>query len=202
MTDCPNVEMRDRLPDLLHERLDPSTRAAVLAHVADCQDCDAELTLLREALTVLSSGARLIDVTAVARAVVEGVPRPGVASGVGYGRWMDWRIAASVLLFAVGGASIVMLRGHRDGALRAPVVAATATPPVAVGSETPPAESVASAAATSEGAELSAAGGVSDLSDSELQSLVDDLPTLDALPPTDPEPVNVRVAVPGSGSSE
>jgi len=82
MTDCPNVEMRDRLPDLLHERLDPSTRAAVLAHVADCQDCDAELTLLREALTVLSSGARLIDVTAVARAVVEGVPRPGVASRV------------------------------------------------------------------------------------------------------------------------
>ena len=49
MTDCSSAEMRDRLPDLLHERLDPSARAAVMAHVADCQDCDLELALLREA---------------------------------------------------------------------------------------------------------------------------------------------------------
>ena len=33
MTDCPNAEMRDRLPDLLHERLETSVRAAVMAHV-------------------------------------------------------------------------------------------------------------------------------------------------------------------------
>ena len=36
MNDCPNAEIRDRLPDLLHDRLDPSARAAVTAHVATC----------------------------------------------------------------------------------------------------------------------------------------------------------------------
>ena len=38
MTDCPNAEMRDRLPDLLHERLETSVRAAVMAHVDQCDD--------------------------------------------------------------------------------------------------------------------------------------------------------------------
>ncbi|PYP60840.1 MAG: hypothetical protein DMD26_18920, partial [Gemmatimonadetes bacterium] len=56
MTDCPNAEMRDRLPDLLHERLDASARAVVMAHVADCDDCRAELVVLREARVVLASG--------------------------------------------------------------------------------------------------------------------------------------------------
>jgi hypothetical protein len=204
MTDCPNVEIRDRLPDLLHERLDPSTRAAVMAHVVDCQDCDVELRLLREARTVLSSGIRMVDVTAVARVVVARVPRASAATGGGRSRGLDWRIAASVLLFAIGGASVVMLRGHGDAGQ--PASAHIAPRPAAlaadVGSATPAAESVASSSALSQDAELSAAGGVSDLSDSELRSLVDDLPTLDALPPTDPDPVAVRVAVPGSGSSE
>src|SRR5437764_7404025 len=101
MTDCPNAEMRDRLPDLLHERLDPSARAAVVAHVADCQDCDLELTLLRQARTVLSSDVRMIDVTTVARVVLERVPRTSASTGEGRSRWLDWRIAASVLLFAI-----------------------------------------------------------------------------------------------------
>lgn len=204
MTDCPNVEMRDRLPDLLHERLDPSTRAAVMAHVTDCQDCDVELTLLREARAVLSSGVSKVDVTTVARVVVQRVPRASTATVRGRSRGREWRIAASVLLVAIGGASVVMLRRHGDGVRResAAVAARPVAPAADVGSATPAAESIASSPAASEGAELSAAGGVSDLSDSELRSLVDDLPTLDALPLTDPDPVSVRVAVPGSGSSE
>ena len=43
---------------------------------------------------------------------------------------------------------------------------------------------------------------IDDLSDNELRALVDDLPTLDALPSADPEPVVVRVALPGSERSE
>ena len=47
MNDCPNAEIRDQLPDLLHDRLDASARAAVTAHVASCVDCRDELELLR-----------------------------------------------------------------------------------------------------------------------------------------------------------
>ena len=62
MTDCPNAEMRDRLPDLLHERLETSVRAAVMAHVDECDDCRAEIALLREAHVVLSPAVRAVDV--------------------------------------------------------------------------------------------------------------------------------------------
>ena len=47
MNDCPNSGVRDRLPDLLHDRLDASTRAMVQGHVDACADCRAELDLLR-----------------------------------------------------------------------------------------------------------------------------------------------------------
>src|SRR5438270_13679745 len=108
MTDCPNVEMRDRLPELLHEGLDASTRAAVMAHVADCQDCHVELTLLREARAILSSGIRSVDVTTIARVVVE--RSPGANRVVaGHSRQVNWRIAASLILFAIGAGSVVML---------------------------------------------------------------------------------------------
>ena len=204
MTDCSSAEMRDRLPDLLHERLDPSARAAVMAHVADCQDCDLEFALLREARVAISSGIRVVDVTTIARIVVERAPtaRTLPASRT---RWLDWRIAASVLFLAIGGASIVRLRGRGDVATQplAPVSVEGPSPAVDV-SAAPAPESVASTSVGSpaQAAELSAAGGVNDLSDSDLRALVDDLQTLDALPPTDAEPVMVRVAVPGSGSSE
>ena len=47
MRDCPNVEVRDLLPELLHERLGESDRERVLAHVESCVDCADELSLLR-----------------------------------------------------------------------------------------------------------------------------------------------------------
>ena len=47
MNDCPNAEMRDLLPDLLHERLDASPRAVVSAHVGACEDCRAESSCSR-----------------------------------------------------------------------------------------------------------------------------------------------------------
>ena len=55
MNDCSNAEIRDRLPDLLHERLDASARATVAAHVADCADCREELELLRDVRAALAA---------------------------------------------------------------------------------------------------------------------------------------------------
>jgi hypothetical protein len=55
-------------------------------------------------------------------------------------------------------------------------------------------------AAIRETAELSAASGVSELSESDLRSLVESLNDIDAVPPTEPEPVTVRVSLPVTGT--
>src|SRR2546429_521739 len=103
MSDCPNAEMRDRLPDLLHEQLDARARAAVMAHVEDCVDCHVELALLREARVALSpSGVVSIDVASIARVVVERTRTPVSGSPRRRVRWTDWRIAASIAVLAVG----------------------------------------------------------------------------------------------------
>jgi hypothetical protein len=62
MNDCPNAEIRDRLPDLLHDRLDVSTRAAVMAHVDDCVDCRAELELLKGVRGVMVARTPRVDI--------------------------------------------------------------------------------------------------------------------------------------------
>src|SRR5438094_5329341 len=210
MTDCPNAEMRDRLPDLLHERLNASTRAAVMAHIETCAACGAELVLLREARVALSSGVRSVDAAAIARAVVARVPVPAV-SATRRRTWVDWRIAAAVAFIAVGGAAFVALRAVRQNTV-APKAQATVviTSPVVIA---PPVGATTSVVAppvrhqtpesvtVAQGAELSAAGGMSDLSDSDLKALLNDLEKMDAVPPIEPEPVNVRVS-PGRGSSE
>jgi len=42
VNDCVNAEIRDQLPDLVHERLDASALAIVMAHVDGCIDCRDE----------------------------------------------------------------------------------------------------------------------------------------------------------------
>lgn len=199
MTDCPNGELRDQLPELLHERLDASARALVVAHVAECPDCRAELTILQEARIALSSGTRALDVSGIVRVVVER-SRLAPSASTWRSRGLDWRIAASILVVALGGASMVVARSRGGASTAAAVSPARGVEREAVG---PRPESIAAApASSSQSAELSAAGGVGDLSDSDLRALMDDLPSLDALPAADPEPVNVRVALPGMDSSE
>jgi hypothetical protein len=208
MTDCPNAEMRDRLPDLLHERLDVSARAAVMAHVARCADCRAELTLLREARIALTSDMRAVDVAAITSAVIAQRSAPAVRVLPRHQRarvWTDWRVAASIALVAIGGASFALIRSHHVvmPLPHMPVVAkAPPAESVSIGpAVTPPAQVArhSASAPAAAAAELSAAGGVSDLSDSDLRALLDDLQSIDAEPSTDPEPVSVRVTLPGRG---
>src|SRR5215208_6910575 len=52
MNDCLNAEMRDVLPDLIHDNLEPAKLAEIEAHIASCDACAAELELLR---TVVAS---------------------------------------------------------------------------------------------------------------------------------------------------
>lgn len=113
MSDCPNAEIRDLLPDLLHDRLDAPTRARVVAHVDGCADCRAELELLRSMRGALERGTPRIDVGRVAAAL----PSPRRARPEPARRrpaWADWRIAATVTLLAAGGTSLAVMRTLRD----------------------------------------------------------------------------------------
>src|SRR5947209_7568668 len=103
MTDCPDAEIRDRLPDLLHDRLDASTRAAVEAHVAGCADCRAELELLRGIQSAHVVRTPRVNVNAI----VAALPAPPVTPMAGAPipiasrrrqTWFDWRVAASIAL--------------------------------------------------------------------------------------------------------
>ncbi|HEY8164125.1 MAG TPA: zf-HC2 domain-containing protein, partial [Gemmatimonadaceae bacterium] len=72
MTDCANVEMRDLLPDLVHERLGSAEVARVQAHVSECAECTAELELIR-AVMASAPAAPTMDVATI----VAALPQPG-----------------------------------------------------------------------------------------------------------------------------
>jgi anti-sigma factor RsiW len=66
MSDCPNVEMREALPELLHGRLDAAQAAKVRGHVALCAECAAELELLERVRGAYASSPA-IDTAAIVR---------------------------------------------------------------------------------------------------------------------------------------
>lgn len=208
MNDCPNAEIRDRLPDLLHERLDPAARAEVVTHVEGCLDCRAELELLRQLRVTLLHTTPRVDVARIVAAL------PSSARVVRRHRtWVDWRIAAAVTVIAIGGGSAVVL-SHRgsgvgaDSLATSPVSAPRApleTTGVAVAQATPvdstaprkspstepvaPAPNTAKAAAQG----LDMTGRLGDLSDDELQALLGDISKMDATPMVEPEHVAVPI---------
>jgi predicted anti-sigma-YlaC factor YlaD len=105
MNDCPNAEIRDQLPDLLHERLDPAARAVVEAHLAACPDCRAELALLRSL-----RDAAFVPPVDVSR-IVAALPAPRAARGRTWGG--GWRIAAAITIMVIGGSSLASIINHR-----------------------------------------------------------------------------------------
>src|SRR5690349_22655830 len=115
MTDCPNGEMRDQLPDLLHGRLTDTARAVVLAHVGDCIDCQAEMELLKGLHGTLTYGLN-VNVARVSLAVIEqtrasALPRTvtSVAAPPGRRTRANWRLAAAIVVLAVGGGTVARM---------------------------------------------------------------------------------------------
>src|SRR3712207_5086295 len=104
MIDCPNGEIRDKLPDLVHGQLEAPVHAEVSAHVASCAACRAEVGLLRELRASLSATPS-VDVTRIVAALPRSLApsRPPRAGR----RWerFDWQVAAAVVVLAVGGGS-------------------------------------------------------------------------------------------------
>lgn len=210
MNDCPNAVIRDQLPDLLHERLDPMARAAATAHVAECADCRDELELLRGMHGMFVARAPRVDVGAIVAALPKAPSTTARAIRPLRPRrtWSDWRIAAAVTLLVAGGSSVAL---YRHAPVDPSAIAASST--LDTNAQTPIANSVASVATTSqvamitpeEGAEAApaAASAAAEMDDRQLQSLLEDINRLEATPITEPDPVSLRVtartATPANG---
>jgi hypothetical protein len=212
MGDCQNVEMRELLPERAAELLSPRDAARVDGHVAECEMCTFELEILRAARTTLR-GRATVDVGRISGAVVLATRTPvrGVRR-VPTRQWLGWRAAASIALVAVGATSIAVWNGGRDGA-RGSVATTPGTETAAVatssgGGTLAQGTATGSGSLSSSGSAqatvrpasfsgLTAAGGLSDLSDAELESLLSDIGSLDASSFDEPQEV-----MPAIGASE
>lgn len=218
MNDCSNAVIRDQLPDLVHERLDASARAAVLAHVDGCVDCQDELRLLREVRAAMSRDVPRVDVAYVVGALPKAPTRAAARPLVTTRRrvWSDWRVAAAVTLVVAGGGSFALLRSesHADSGstTAAPIVApatapvATAAAPESVTAATKAtAESLVAPAPTAREAVAarddngSSDARLGDLNESQLRALLNDIQNLKPVPTTEPEAGTLRVDVKISG---
>jgi hypothetical protein len=213
MNDCIDAEVRDALPDLIHGRLSELDKATLTAHVEGCADCRAELGLLRQ-LRAAAPLAPRIDVGRIVSALP--VPMPSAADLVASApsravssprRSFVWKTAAAAALLVVGSLTFANAR-HQSlpittGTSTSAAGVAVTTAPVAQAVASLPSERVATpqvAAAvpaktirTASRAGLSLTGGVQDLTDDQLQALVNDLDKVQGLPSAEPEVITIGV---------
>ena len=164
MSDCPNVEIRELLPDYLGGRLSDVRRSEVSSHLASCQDCTEELALLQLVRQAYEATTPAVNVSAIVGALPRKTARPAIRS---WRRSHAFQIAAAVSFITLGGISLAVARSfftvNPDSALVDTVAVNT------VG-ETP----------------ISFAGGVSDLGDEDLEALISALESIEALPVAEP----------------
>jgi anti-sigma factor RsiW len=204
MSDCTNLEMRDLLPELARGALTGPSLVAVEQHLASCASCRAELALVRNAQAVLSATPS-IDASRIAAAVVRSSSiRRNATTTVAETRrrrawslWTPsrrvWLAAASIV--AVAGATVLATNIAREPDLAdlPPVVIHTEEPaaPAPIAPErTAPVRGVTLPPARDE---LVLGGGVSDLADADLESLLRALDGLDAQLDLEPAPLLPRL---------
>lgn len=174
MTDCPNVEVREQLPDYLNGTLPASRRAELEAHLLGCEECREELETIRLVREVFDP-APAVNV----QGIVAALPRHQ-AIRRSWVRRHAVQLAAAISFIALGGMSLAVARSFFvDGG----VVADSVTPGVAAVDVEIPA--------------ISFAGGVSDLEEDDIESLLMALESIEALPVA--EPASAVLAVERSG---
>lgn len=196
MTDCPNVAMRELLPELLHDALPAAERARMEAHLATCGECAAELTLLRSARRAMV-GARTpaLDTAAIVAALPRPVGRRPQVQPLGARRPERvqvrrsptfFRIAAAITFVALGGMSLAVARSYIGGSPTS-IVDSAVTRETAL-QVAPPLASADTPVTRSPGAVgLSVHTALGDLNDAELESLMSQLDQLEAAPLAEPE---------------
>ena len=188
MSECTNLEMRDLLPDFVRGALSAPSSTELEDHLATCAQCRAELRLLRDAHAMLSATPS-VDAPRIVAAIKRssGIRRDATVAVAAGRRRRTWNVAtpsrrvwlAAASIVAVVGAAVLASAKMRTPASRAvaPVVVEVEQPraPTAVGTE--PTEPVSPRSATH--AELVMGGGVSDLADADLESLLQALDDVD-----------------------
>jgi hypothetical protein len=207
MNDCVNAEMRDRLPDLVHDRLSAGDRTSVLAHVDACADCRDELQLLRDAKAMFARGVPRVDVAYVVGALPK-APAARTPTRLEPARrtrtlartWNDWRVAAAVTLLIAGGGSYAVMNTHKAGAMVDTAVTATApaTPSSSaaiamVDSSMPTVDQLVVPDDDQPAATGSLDTRIGDLNEDQLNVLLKDMDNLRAVPATESEPMAMRV---------
>lgn len=186
MRECTNPAVKDQLPDLLDDR-GAAALAAVRAHVAECESCSQELSLLRDVRSLAVTPS--LDVARIAAAVPAYRAAP---SGHPWRRmWHSPVLRAAAVLLVVTGGALLLVRPP-EGAPRdtAVVHVAQETTRVPVSGDVPAARPAA--------AELAVGHPLSDLSESDLRDLLDELPAIEAVTSTETD-VIVLPAVGRSG---
>jgi anti-sigma factor RsiW len=177
MSDCPNAEIRDLLPDLLHGRLDAASRDRVESHVRGCESCRRELALLRQVRHAAP------QVTIDVNRIVAALPPAGRRRAAW--RAHVWQMAAAVVFLAVGGSAVARYVTHatRSDSARPGAVASNGD-----------------TSANTNDVELSVGYGYTDLTDAQLQTLLKDVEQITALPMTDPDVSLPNVTVNNGGA--
>jgi anti-sigma factor RsiW len=207
MTDCPNGDVRDVLPEYLHDRLGASERARVDQHLASCDACRAELALLSDLRASLRR-APSVNTAAIAASIApyRAPSRPA---------WNRWRAAAAVAAIAIAAASLMLAGRERTSTANSQRVAVA-----------PPSESIGTAPSTHASPAPTAPGApdiaratprpsrpdapptpnaepvslamtghaLGDLSDRELSALLQEIETLDGVPSEDVESAGALTA--------
>jgi hypothetical protein len=214
MRDCENGDVRDQLPEYLHGMLDAETRALVESHLAACAVCTEELGFLRSARGAFSTPE--VDLAAVTRAVTAAARRAqpttmGAAAGARRWRVARWQVAAGVSFLLVGTISMQLLRqqnvdGRAEESMRDSL--AMVTPGVLPGvlpaglpspSPMPAASGPAAETLTArrpKAAPASRGSAWSDLSDEQLQQLLNAIDGAEAVPGLEPEARMAPIMVP------
>jgi hypothetical protein len=188
MSECTKLELKDLLPDLARGALAGPALAALEDHLAECAGCRAELELVRGAQTVLGVTPS-VDTARIAAAVNRsiGIRRDATAAVAQTRRRRAWSVSAPSKRVWLAAASIVAAVGvslvasnvtrQPDAPLVAPTVAQVeqpSTPAPATPASTQPATSRPAGRA-----ELVMVGGVAELAEAELESLLQALEDVD-----------------------
>jgi anti-sigma factor RsiW len=159
MNDCQNVEVREVLPDVAHDVLPEFERAQVQEHLDACDDCAAELAIVRAVLA--SATAPPVDVSRIVAAI------PPYRRRATRLKRVYLELAAACLVGAIGISTFAIHNSNSAAGVSNPAAAS-------------------GVAVTSSGLALVS---TSDLSDAGLAQLTQDLDKLQAMPTADPESV-------------
>jgi len=185
MRDCVAGDIRDQLPEFVHGALPAVDEARVQSHVNACADCAAEVGLIRTA----AASVPLPEVNVAA--IVAALPKPRVArrSRLVAG---NWALAAAASLIVVCGLAVARWQRSEPTAPTATAgqsAAGTTVEPSAtlatVANETTAATTREPVAARAKSG-VSFGGGLSDLTDDQLKSLLSEIDGIDTAPSADP----------------